>query len=115
MLQHEDKSLSLTPCFLKCELFLGSLDFQLTQLQGRRQWSGSLYNKSMKISWMSNIQLMPAVSYRWTVVKQDCDVDAHDGDDAAAVEVHHEEPLECERRDLIVHHFYQAESKHKED
>ena len=29
----------------------------------------------------------------WTVVQQHADVDAHDGHDAAHVQVHHEDPL----------------------
>ena len=61
-------------------------------------------------------QLLPRVpGHPGAVVQQHGDVDAHDGDDAAAVEVHHEEVLEVERPDLVVHHLDQAEGEHEED
>ena len=61
-------------------------------------------------------QLLPGVpGHPGAVVQQHRDVDAHDGDDAPAVEVHHEEVLEVERPDLVVHHLDQAEREHQED
>ena len=61
-------------------------------------------------------QLLPGVpGHPGAVVQQHRDVDAHDGDDAAAVEVHHEEVLEVERPNLVVHHLDQAEGEHEED
>ena len=60
-------------------------------------------------------EVLPAVGHARTVVQKDSDVDAHDGDDAAAVEIHHEESLEGEGRDLVVHHLDEAEGEHEED
>ena len=66
--------------------------------------------------WVSgSCQVLTRVGYTWTVVQEDCDIDAHDGNDGAAVEVHHEETLEGERRHLVVHHLDEAEGKHEED
>ena len=60
-------------------------------------------------------QGLAGVGHAGAVVQQHRDVDAHDGDDGAAVEVHHEEALEGERWNLVVHHFDQTEGKHEED
>ena len=60
-------------------------------------------------------EVLPAVGDAGAVVEEDGDVDAHDGDDGAAVEVHHEEALEGEGRHLVVHHLYEAEGEHEED
>ena len=63
--------------------------------------------------WVSGSrQILARVGHTWTVVEQDGDVDAHDGNNGAAVEVHHEESLEGERWNLVVHHFNQTEGKH---
>lgn len=48
------------------------------------------------------------------VVQQDRDVDAHDGDDTAHVEVHHEDALEGQGADAVVHDLGQAECQHQE-
>ena len=50
-----------------------------------------------------------------TVIKEDSDVDTHDGNDAATVQIHHEEVLEVQRPDLVVHHLNQTECKHEQD
>ena len=60
-------------------------------------------------------QVLPAVGHAGAVVEEDGDVDAHDSNDAAAVEIHHEEVLEEERLDLVVHHLNQTEGEHEED
>ena len=60
-------------------------------------------------------EVLPAVSDTGAVIKQDSDVDAHDSNDAATVEVHHEEVLEIQRPDLVVHHLDQTEGQHQED
>ena len=60
-------------------------------------------------------QVLPAVGDAGAVVEEDGDVDAHDGNDAAAVEIHHEEVLEEERLDLVIHHLNQTEGEHEED
>ena len=60
-------------------------------------------------------QVLPAVGDAGAVVEQDGDVDAHDSNDAAAVEIHHEEVLEEERLDLVVHHLNQTEGEHEKD
>ena len=61
-------------------------------------------------------QLLPGVpGHAGAVVQQHSDVDTHDGDDAPAVEVHHEEVLEVKRPDPVVHHLDEAEGKHEED
>ena len=60
-------------------------------------------------------QVLPAVGHAGAVVEEDGDVDAHDSNDAAAVEIHHEEVLEEERLDLVVHHLDQTEGEHEKD
>ena len=60
-------------------------------------------------------EVLSAVGHTGAVVQQYGDVDAHDSDDAAAVEVHHEEVLEEERLDLVVHHLDQTEGEHEKD
>jgi hypothetical protein len=49
------------------------------------------------------------------VVEQYGDVDAHDGNNAAHVQVHHEDALEGERTDVVVHDLSEAEGQHEED
>ena len=60
-------------------------------------------------------QVLPAVGDAGAVVEEDGDVDAHDSNDAATVEIHHEEVLEKERLDLVVHHLDQTEGEHEQD
>lgn len=60
-------------------------------------------------------EVLSAVGHTWAVVQQHGDVDAHDSDDAAAVEVHHEEVLEEERLNLVIHDLDETESEHKKD
>ena len=60
-------------------------------------------------------EVLPAVGHTGAVVQQDGDVDAHDSNDAAAVKVHHEEVLEEERLNLVVHDFDKTEGEHEED
>ena len=60
-------------------------------------------------------QGLARVGHAGAVVQQHRDVDAHDGDDAPAVEVHHEEVLEVKRPDPVVHHLDEAEGEHQED
>ena len=60
-------------------------------------------------------QVLPAVGDAGAVVEEDGDVDAHDRDDAAAVEIHHEEVLEEEGLDLVIHHLNQTEGEHEKD
>ena len=58
--------------------------------------------------WISGVvdgQVLPAVGDARAVVEEDRDVDAHDGDDAATVQIHHEEVLEVQRTNLIVHNL----------
>ena len=75
-----------------------------------------IYEMLIEIEIFNILKLcLPAVGYWWTIVQQNSDVDAHDGNNAAAVEVHHVESLECEGGNLVVHHLYQTEGKHEED
>ena len=60
-------------------------------------------------------EVLPAVGDAGAVVQQDGDVDAHDSDDAPAVEVHHEEVLEEERLYFVIHDLDQTEGEHEED
>ena len=60
-------------------------------------------------------QVLPAVGDAGAVVEEDGDVDTHDSNDAAAVEIHHEEVLEEEGLDLVVHHLDQTEGEHEQD
>ena len=68
-----------------------------------------------RVSSIVGREVLPAWGDAWTVVQQDRDVDAHDGDDAAAVQVHHEEVLEVEGTNLVVHNLYQTKGKHQQD
>ena len=70
----------------------------------------------LRVAGVVGCQLLPGVpGHAGAVVQQHRDVDAHDGDDAPAIEVHHEEVLEVERPDLVVHNLDQAEGEHQED
>ena len=68
-----------------------------------------------RVSGIVGREVLTAWGDAWTVVQQDRDVDAHDGDDAAAVQVHHEEVLEVEGTNLVVHNLYQTKGKHQQD
>ena len=68
--------------------------------------------------WISGVvdgQVLPAVGDARAVVEEDRDVDAHDGDDAAAVQIHHEEVLEVQRTNLVIHNLNKTEGEHKEN
>ena len=54
------------------------------------------------------------VGDRRAIVQEDGDVDTHDGDDAAHVQVHHKDPLEGQRTNVVVHHLRQAEGQHQQ-
>ena len=69
----------------------------------------------LRVSGIVGREILTAWGDAWTVVQQDRDVDAHDGDDAAAVQVHHEEVLEVEGTNLVVHNLYQTKGKHQQD
>ena len=60
-------------------------------------------------------EVLPAVGDAGAVVQEDGDVDAHDRDDAPAVEVHHEEVLEEERLYFVIHDLDETEGEHEED
>ena len=77
--------------------------------------SETCHGSNLGISAIVDGQVLSAVGDTRAVIEKDRDVDAHDGDDAATVKIHHEEVLEIERTNLIVHNLNQTESKHQKD